>query len=319
MELPNLVSKLYDLAESKIEVWPCHTNRASMLGSDCVRQIVYWRTRWEEAELHDVHLQLIFEEGKVQEKALMRDLEDAGIEVIEQQVTLSWPEYKITGHVDGVLNIDGVAVPLEIKSMSDHIWQSVAWDGPREYDWPEVREAFKKRFWLRKYPAQLQIYMLCKDTESAIMLCKNKSTGAVAQINMRLDYEYAERLLQRAERINSHIMRGTMPERIPWDEDVCGNCAFVNLCCPDQAAGPPIAFVEDIKALERLEERAETEKAHKTFASADKWIKSWVHERYPDTQRITVGAFLLEKKLTEGGRRQTKITKLSSSAIKPAT
>lgn len=301
MSLPDLVRPMYDHAAKNISRYPCHVNRASALGGDCERQLTYMRTHWEDKTLHDVGLELIFSEGRLQEAAVLRALSEAGIEVLEQQSTLQWREYQITGHVDGVVLADGQAVPLEIKSMSDHIWSSVAKRGPGVYEWHEVADAFGRKPWLRKYLGQLSIYMLCKDVDRGILYLKNKSTGALAQVNVELDYEYAESLIQRAERINAHVAAGTLPARIPYDDEVCGRCAWSHICLPDTVGKDPIAFLSDEVVSVLCEERARTRDDRDAYEAADKKLKAWAKAR-PE-ERMAVEGWLIEKRQTKRGTR----------------
>ena len=68
---------------------PCKSNRASSIGywvpelGGCLRQGVYERTRWSEKQLPDIKLQAIFEEGKEQERLVLKVLSELGIELYE--------------------------------------------------------------------------------------------------------------------------------------------------------------------------------------------------------------------------------------------
>jgi len=309
-QVPDLVGAVYEKARTEIRTYPCHSNRASALDGPCERELFYWRTQWEKASLHNVDLELIFREGRNQESAVIRDLQDAGVEVIEQQRPLEWKEYQITGHVDGVVNIDGTAVLLEIKSMADHIWRSVAKRGSGVYEWDEVAPVFATRPWLRKYYGQLQIYLVCKECEQAILLCKNKGTGALAQINVSLDLGYAEQLVQRAERINAAVAENEAPPRIAWDAEVCGRCSFLAVCHPDRVNENPLVYVEDSVAEEKLEQRATAEDDFRSYQDADKWVKEWVWVKYAEAPLVNVGEWLIEKSVSRTGRKSTKIRKL---------
>ena len=311
MQIPNLVDKLYDNARSHMEIWPCNSNRASMIGGDCERQLVYWRTKWDEATPHDVDLQLIFNEGNLHEQALLSDLAKAGIEVIHQQTPSEWKKFKITGHVDGVIVVDGKAVALEIKSMSSHIWQSVAFRGAGAYEWQEVAAAFQSKPWLRKYYGQLQTYLITKDAEHALMLLKDKSTGAIAQIHVELDFDYAESLLLRAERINEHVDNETLPERIMFDEEICSErfCPFLNLCLPDHKK-ESICYVSDDTAQEYLEKREVVQQASRAYDAADAWVKDWLWKAHEEMRFTVNGTWLIEKSLSAKGRKSTKISRL---------
>jgi CRISPR/Cas system-associated exonuclease Cas4 (RecB family) len=297
----DLVTPYYEEAKRQIKTFPCHTNRASALGGDCVRQLVYARSNWQNAVAHDVGLELVFREGRLQEEALLRDLAAAGIRLIEQQTALEWPEFQITGHIDAVVVVDDRAVPLEIKSMSDHIWNTVAKRGAGVYPWSEVAAAFEKKSWLRKYFAQLQLYCLLKGSEHAILLCKNKTSGAIAQVNVDLDYAYAEGLLQRADEINAHVACGTYPDRIEYDPDICGRCAWVHICLPDMVASDPIAFLSDGQIELRLNRRAELAESRTEYENLDAEVKAWAKAQGMNS--IAIGEWLIEKKTTARGVR----------------
>lgn len=293
MALPNLIETVYAETRKRISTFPCHSNRASSLGDDCERRLVYQRTRWEEAELHDVGLQRVFDEGHLQEKAVLRELTDARIELIEQQQSLEWKAYNITGHVDAVLAIDGDAVPVEIKSMSPYIFSAIAYRGAGVYEWQEVAAAFEKKPWLRRYLAQLTIYMLCKNCGHGMLILKDKSNGGLAQINVALDYEYAESLVTKAERINAHVDAGTMPDRIPYDPDVCSRCPYASLCVPDTIEGDPLRWLDDSLVEELLATREATAEARAGYEHADKKLKAWA--KACEGTKLVVGEWLIQK------------------------
>jgi CRISPR/Cas system-associated exonuclease Cas4 (RecB family) len=292
--LPNLQEKLYTAAEKRIEIYPCHTNRASALGHDCERYLVYMRTEWDKALPHDVNLQLIFDEGNNQEKAVLQALAEAGVDVIEQQTSLHEKDLNITGHVDGVLNIKGTAVPLEIKSMSPHIWDSIFKRGAAVYEWEEVAEGFQTKFWLRKYYAQLQIYMLCKNNDKAILLCKNKTTGALAQVDIGLNYDYAEQLLQRAEIINRFVEAGELPDRIPFNNEVCRRCEYNHLCCPDEIAMDPYQTISDDQVAEWCKKDLEFAPAAKEKKAARDNLLKFVKANKDRRRWLVDGKYNLE-------------------------
>src|SRR3990167_11025677 len=71
--------------QKKIKLYPCHTNRASNAGQECVRRLVYERVAWDKKILHDVGLQYIFDEGNRSEDITMQELNEAGIPIFEGQ------------------------------------------------------------------------------------------------------------------------------------------------------------------------------------------------------------------------------------------
>src|SRR5262245_8005025 len=259
--LPDLLTPWVRYKASLYKQHPVTGNRASQLGGDCERELVYLRTRWQEAAPPPLDLQILFQEGEKHEREILIELQRAGIQVIEQQASLEWRALKITGHIDATVVWEGESIPIDVKSMADHTWSSIFREGSRVYAWEEVEGAFLRKPWLRKYLGQVTLYSLLKSCELGILLCVNKGTGALAQVTVKLDYDYAESLLRRAERINAHVEAGTLPERIPFDEEVCPRCPFFALCLPDCQGKEPIAFLEDETVERLLEERATYEES----------------------------------------------------------
>ena len=164
---------------------------------------------------------------------------------------------------------DGESRPLDVKSMAPHIWSAIFRDGMTVYDWTEVKDQFNKKPWLRKYLAQINLYCLMRASERGVLLCLNKTSGALAQVVVEIDYDYAESLLDRAERINKHVAEGTLPERIPFDDQVCPRCSFYGRCLPEQQNSDPIVFLEDSTVEQLLDERAEHAERARVFKRAD--------------------------------------------------
>lgn len=245
--MKNLIEAVLSKKAEKIRRSPCNSNRASSIGyfvpllEGCLRRGVYERTRWQERELHDAKTQLVFDEGNLQEKAVFAAFADAGVDLIEQQSAWEWKEYQITGHLDCVYPEDGIAYPLEIKSMSPNIFSII-----------NTITDFKKKPWTRAYLAQITLYMLSKNIDKAIFILKNKSTGELKQITVDLDYELGEACIKTCEIINAHIVAGTLPEKIK-DIQVCKNCPFKLICCPEIKFGAELKISDDPLFAERLE------------------------------------------------------------------
>jgi hypothetical protein len=298
---PDLLGPWLSYKASLFKKQPCLSNRASQLGGDCERELVYMRTRWEEAARPPLDLQIIFQEGEKHEREVLIELQRAGVQVIEQQVSLEWREFQVTGHVDATVVHEGESIPFDVKTMSPHIFDAVFRDGSRIYTWPEVSEAFSRKPWLRKYLAQVNLYCLMRNSEHGILPCLNKGTGGLAQVDVELDYDFADSLLRRAERINAHVAAGTLPERILFDEEVCPRCPFYAVCLPDHVGKEPIAFLEDATVEGLLEERAAHEQAARAFGHADDRFKAWAKAR--GEERLTVGRWLVTKKQLARGVR----------------
>jgi CRISPR/Cas system-associated exonuclease Cas4 (RecB family) len=300
--MENLVEKVKKNIASKNQRFPCYVNRASSIGyfvpelNGCVRKGVYERTNWQEKELYDSNVLLIFAEGNNQERQVLKDLADAGVDIIEQQSAFEWKEYQISGHLDGVYIEEGKAIPVEIKSMSPFIFDSI-----------HCFEDFKKKPWTRAYMAQIMIYMLFKNIDKGIFILKDKSTGNLKQIDVNLDYELAENCIKTAEKINKHIKENTLPEKIK-DIETCKDCKFKLICCPDINFGAPLKIIDDpdfenkiTKSLELKESSNEYDKLWKSIT--DKAKASVVNGELNQL----VGKYRVYGKLSSKGSFTTKI------------
>ncbi|MGD0022629.1 MAG: hypothetical protein ABSC54_10045 [Smithellaceae bacterium] len=242
-----IVEKILESKQAKIKGYPVNSNRASDLGHPCLKYHVLNRTKWQEKTLHDVRLQQVFDLGNDFEEIVLRELAEARVKIIEQQRSFSWPEYQITGHIDAKIMTDEGVFPLEIKSCSPFVFKKL-----------ETIDDLKrgKYLYLRKYPVQLNLYMLMSNKEKGVFLFKEKTSGQYKEIWMNIDYDLGEETLKRAEAINKHITEGTMPEPIDYLPEACDECPFVHLCLPDRIGSAPeiIDSAELETILKRLEE-----------------------------------------------------------------
>lgn len=279
-----IVEKILESKRKKIKQYPVNSNRASDLGVPCVKYHVLNRTRWQEKSLHDVGLQQVFDMGNEIEKIVLRELEEAGVNVIEQQRSFEWKEYGITGHVDGkIVSDSGDIYPLEIKSCSPYVFKSIN----------SANDLKNGKYgYLRKYPTQLNLYMFMDGKEKAVFLFKDKSSGAIKEIWLDIDYELGEETLKRAEEINKHLAAGTMPEPINnpmW----CDNCAFAHICLPVQI-GKEVEI--DTGELSTMLDRLEELKVYvKEYDEIDDQVKELVEGK----EKILAGNYFITGKWQE--------------------
>ena len=240
-----IVEKILESKKRKIRQFPVHSNRASEMGHPCVRYHVLNRTRWEERSLHDVRLQMIFDLGKEIEDITMRDLAEAGFSVTEQQRPFVWKEYGRTGTVDGKILIDSETIPFEVKSCSPFVFDKIN----------SIEDLKNGKYaYLRKYPTQLNLYMLMDNKDRGVFIFKNKQTGAYKEVWMELDWQMGEEAIRRAEAVNSYVAAGTLPE--PINDDLwCNDCPYVHICLPEHIGKEVDIDTSDLgEKLDRLEE-----------------------------------------------------------------
>jgi hypothetical protein len=248
--------------------------------------LVLSRTSNSLRSLHDLGLQRIFDEGNLHEDALMREMSGAGLRIVEQQRGYEWPELQLAGRIDGKLAVDGAYVPLEIKSCSANIF-------PEIKDIEPLDMLKSKHSWIRKYPAQILLYMLMEGAEYGCMLFKNKGSGEKAQKIFRLEgpgLEYAESVIKKLEAVNAHVALKTVPGAVLIDD--CKGCPFVKTACfPGEDYGPGIDILKDPELETKLERRAKLQPAAKEFDALDKEVKDGLRGR-----NAVVGPFIIESK-----------------------
>ena len=289
MDIPDIVSKLDEETARRIKAWPHPRNRASEAGHPCVRFLILSRTQADKKVLHDVGLQRIFDEGNLHEDALLREIQAAGFKLVEQQRPFEWPELELTGRIDAKIAVNGSYIPLEIKSCSPNIFPSIKETAPSDM----VKSKYP---WVRKYPAQILLYMLMNGSEVGLMVFKNKTTGEKCQKIFELDsanMEYAEGVLKKLEAVNAHIKGGTLPPVERCDD--CKGCGFSKtVCFPGQDYGPGIEILSDAELEEKLIRREQLEGQAKEFEALDKELKNQLKGR-----SAVIGSFLVESKECE--------------------
>lgn len=278
-----IVEKVIESKERRIKQYPVNSNRASDLGIPCTRYHVLNRTRWQEKSLHNVGLQFVFDMGNEIEEIVLKELAEAGVRVIEQQRSFEWKEYQITGHIDGKVFEDGKVYPLEIKSCSPFVFKAIN----------SISDLTCGKYgYLRKYPVQLNLYLLMDGKERGVFIFKDKTSGQMKEIWMDVDYDLGEETIKRAEAINQHLKDGTIPE--PINDDLwCDGCAFAHICLPETIGkGVEIDTGELSILLDRLEEL-------RPFVSEYNEIDDKVKASVEGREKVLAGNFLVTGKWLE--------------------
>jgi hypothetical protein len=287
MDAPDIVAALDERTRRRIKSFPHPRNRASEAGHPCVRFLVLSRIAGNLKTLHDVSLQRIFDEGNIHEAALLREIEDAGLSIIEQQRPYEWPKFELSGRIDAKIGVNGSYVPLELKSCSPNVFRAILDMAPGEM----VKSKYP---WVRKYPAQILLYMMMEGASAGIILFKNKTTGEKCQKLFILDdamLEYTETILKKLETVNEWVAHNDAPpaERIAD----CEGCGFAKTSCfVGQDYGPGFDLVMDAAEVEaKLDRREVLAAAAKEYAEVDEELKA----QFKGKSAI-VGAWKIESK-----------------------
>jgi ferredoxin len=288
MEIPDLPSILDAETAKRIKSYPQHVNRASSIGHPCTRFLVLSRVAGEKKELHDVGLQRIFDEGNIQEAAVVHEMEAARVSVLQRQRPYEWRRFQLTGQIDGLIKVNGLAVPFDIKSCSPNTFRTIK-------KCTSGDDLIKSKYsWVRKYPAQILGYMMMEGAEYGFILFKDKSTGEKHQINFRLDGEtlrYTEEILQKLEKVNAHVAAGTVPDAVRIED--CRGCGFCKTACfVGQDFGPGYEMLLDADEIEaKLDRREELAAARSEYEEIDEEIKDAFKGR-----TAVVGAWMIESR-----------------------
>jgi CRISPR/Cas system-associated exonuclease Cas4 (RecB family) len=268
------------LAEQR-RLTPQHSLRASTLGFPCERRLFYDRSAWSEAALPSIDVQGIFLAGHDYEANLIRRLEEAGYRWRRHHRAVEWKAVGITGHIEGELSEDGETWTLaEIKGLHPFYYDRVQ-------DW---RDFLHMGPIYAQYPAQIQLYMLLENVEQAVLIVGQKGSYRLKFLPVTLDFDYAEALIQKAERVTQAVAaQDGGPPRVT-DRQVCRVCPYLTICLPDQDAGAGAEFVADPDFVARLEQREALAPAARTYADLDQAIKAQVKGR----PLVVAGPFLLE-------------------------
>lgn len=279
-----LRERFWNLKKSRIRMSPVHTTRASSLGEDCERRLVYERTAWQMRTPHPPELQAIFDLGNELEPYVIRELEALGAKVVQRGKDYHDAAHDLTGHVDAKLEIPGIPklVPTEIKGLNPFTAGTIS----TIYD---IRG--HKDGWVRKYYSQLQTYLHLDKSDLGLFALLNKVSGAIQFIDCPLDEEFAKGLLAKADRIRDAVRSETLPERHLTQD--CDRCPFLHVCLPDRSYGPGAQFLDNAELEAMLKRRSELDPLRKEYEQLDKAIKASL----PQTEApIVVGDWELKGK-----------------------
>lgn len=284
MTAEQMNAKLFKAKAEKIKVYPCNNLRASNLGHPCERYLYLLIKHWDEQKPHDVGLQNIFDLGNTLEEHTIKNIKEAGFEVVTPTVR-SWKIDVKGGIISGREDIrikdeNGELLPVEIKGIS-----------PFEFDKLNSVDDFlkSKKAYIQGYPAQLFVYMLRFGKEKGFFALTNKLTGETKFIEVPLDYDYGEQMLSKAERIYSALETDTIPDACD-DISVCENCSLAHVCGLCRRVPADVDIDDELDDL--INKKQELSEAKKEYEEIDKQIKAKIGER----EKVITGQYLIERK-----------------------
>ena len=287
MTAEKLNQLILETKQNKIKVYPCNNLRASSVGHPCERYLYLSIKNWEDKTPHDVTLQSIFDLGNSIEEYAIKSLKEAGLEILTP-TERSWKVENplITGREDlRIKEEDGQLYPVEVKGLS-----------PQEYDKLNSIEDFykSKKYYVRAYPSQLLVYMWKFGKEKGYFCLVNKLTGQIKLIEVAFDYDKADALLKKAERIYAAIEKNDYSELATCED--CSMCEKCDLrhCCT--ARHEPIeAEIDDGTIEELINRRSELKSSADEYNEINDKIKQALGER----KKVIAGNYLVTITETE--------------------
>lgn len=265
--------KVNAFVRSEIKTFPCNNLRASNIGHPCERYLYLLIKHWDEQRPHDEGLQNIFDLGNSIEEYTIRKLRDAGLEIITP-TSRSWKVENplITGREDVRIKDpeDGQLYPAEIKGLSPHEWERLN----------SIEDFYSsRRPYVRGYPAQLLVYCWKFEKEKGFFVLTNKLTGALKIIEVPFDWDRADALLKKGERVYAALgdeSGRTIPDACD-DVSVCENCGLRHLCTADMSRIE--AEIDDGELATAIERKNALAAAYSEYNAASEDIKRLLGSR----------------------------------------
>lgn len=259
--------------------------RASEAGMLCARYQYHARVDWEARPTVSEKVQDTFSLGVELERWVVRRLEEAGIQVIRSQQTLYDPQMEVVGAIDGMVEVDGEGIAIEIKSVQAHFWERVN-------TYADILQAGR---WYVRWAVQLPLYLYLHELKKGLYLFINKSTGELKEVSVNLDE--ALPLLYVVDDIlkdaRAAIKDGKPPEPRPLAPDgktpcpeLCGDCwAHQVGLCPGMAPEFVPAELDLVALAEAAEEAQQLKTASKQYDAAMGRVKRLLENVQLETGR----------------------------------
>jgi hypothetical protein len=290
---------------------------ASDLG-DCDRALALGTLAWRVRPPLPPEAQERMESGKVQERAVLRQLEEEGWEIVEHESPIEIRDRAgrrviLRGKIDGKLVWRAAAggrpsrIPLEIKDTSE----------PNFRRWQSVDDLRADR-WSRKWWRQIQAYLLAEGYEWSLLILAHR--GQRRYLPIPLDFEAAEVILRRLER-NAELLQALEGDPLdsldasltelglPYlgDPRGCSSCDFRGrVCSPpmpgDASLGELLLLEDDVGRLvsrhqeladakrefDRLDRQLEKHVPRGAHAHAGGWIVTgrWEQQQTSATEAV---------------------------------
>lgn len=216
-ELSNAIDAAYD--EEAQSTYRSSRIGASIIGNPCEAYLAFAVRGFPEGKI-DSGLKRIFRDGHTLEKAVLKDLLKAGVNVQEidpmtgKQYCWSTHEGHVVFYADGIINTpEHTPRLLEIKSMNDANWKKFSGRG--------IQVSHPK------YYSQLQLGMGLSGIHSSVIIGYNKNTSEYHDQIVEFDVLYFKNLIYKAERVLRGQATKVSKDETDWR---CRDCPKFAVC-----------------------------------------------------------------------------------------
>ena len=242
-------------------------NQSSQIGwiNECFRRLVLLRLMPEKEALPDNVQIHRFNEGNNQEALLALELENEGYNLTPGTRKQN-EEFKITGEVEYLIEINGNTAPLDFKSCSSFMFKHIS-------RLQSAQDLLDSNFiWISHYPVQMWSYNLLYEQPLGILLFKDKEIGLKHTIDIPND-DAMGKICEGLLEVNETVRKGEIPE--PKYKDACKDCGFlVTMCFPDGDVGKEeIPRITEQEARMKAKRFCEIEAVGKEYAKLKDELK----------------------------------------------
>ncbi len=255
---------------------------------DCDRHNFYGMAEGDQRPKWDAFVQAKLDAGKARELNIKRELLDLGYEPLMAGEVLEVKDRNGNVLARGRTDLS-LALPsnfrknviIEVKCTQTHIWASLN-------HWRDLL----RNAWTRKYVRQLMLYMRSKGLTEGLFLIDDFQ-GHWKILPVEIDAEFIADAIGKIERATAARREGKVPERIPYDHQLCGMCNFQHICIPDIKQDPRIKVVDNAALAKLLEVREANHESWQKVQRANDAIKKF----FDDVKEgaFTIGNFIVTR------------------------
>ena len=268
---------------------------------DCRRYQVVRMIAWQVRQTPDLKGRAVIENGNVQEPAMIRQLQDEGWTIVQQQAPFQILQpvprpdgprkVVISGKLDGKIKLDGELIPFDTKDTGEHVVERI-----------DTEEDLLASPWTRKWRRQLMIYCVGENHERGLLIVGFR--GERKFISVRIDYAEVEELIERCawavglaeelvaadidhEKLDTALGERGVPYHHAFEE--CRRCPFHQRAC-----FPPEPAVRQAQIRPDLLATVEQYIAGRPFASAAEKLRKTIKEATEGFPQTIVGEYVID-------------------------